>query len=97
MRLDQLAIAILSPLAVWLTQQPGNEKRQRWACVVGLVSQPFWFYSVWQSGDWGIGVGCVLYSAIWLQGAWKYWVAPRQAWPLRLVTKPAGVRIEWRK
>jgi len=40
MRIDQLAIALLSPLAVWLTQQPGNERRQRWACVVGLVSQP---------------------------------------------------------
>jgi len=76
MRIDQLAIALLSPLAVWLTQQPGNERRQRWACVVGLVSQPFWFWSVWQSGDWGIGVGCVIYTAIWMQGVWRYWGPP---------------------
>lgn len=99
MRIDQLAIALLSPLAIGLIRQPGNGRRQRWGCVVGLVSQPFWFYSVWHSGDWGIGVGCALYTAIWVQGTWRCWIAPRREnnWPLRLVTGRSGVHIQWRK
>ena len=54
----QLAIAVLGPAAIWLSQSR-SARFQRWACIVGLASQPFWFWAVMDSGQWGVGRGCL--------------------------------------
>ena len=72
----QSALAILGPTAIWLSQSR-SVRFQRWACIVGLVSQPFWFWSVWSSGQWGVGVVAVVCALAWLKGLWVHWLAPR--------------------
>ena len=42
MGLDQIGIAFSGVLAVWLTQDK-RERWRRWACIFGLLGQPFWF------------------------------------------------------
>jgi hypothetical protein len=52
MGLDQIGITLSGVIAVWLTQ----DKRatwQRWACIFGMVAQPFWFYAAWKAEQWG--------------------------------------------
>ncbi|MGJ7542463.1 hypothetical protein [Variovorax sp. LT1R16] len=44
MSLDQIAIPILGALAAWGSQER-RESWRRWACIFGIVGQPFWFYA----------------------------------------------------
>ena len=75
-QLVQTAIALLGPTAIWLSQSR-SEAFQRWACIVGLLSQPFWFWATWQSGQWGVFVVSVVCALAWLKGLWVHWIAPR--------------------
>ena len=77
MGLDQIAIALLGATAAWASQARSSGLR-RWACIFGLLGQPFWFYASWQAGQWGIFAVSIVYMAAWLRGLWVYWLAPRQ-------------------
>ena len=68
-QLVQTAIALLGPTAIWLSQSR-SMRFQRWACIVGLASQPFWFWAVWDSGQWGVAVVAVVCALAWLKGLW---------------------------
>lgn len=48
MGLDQIAIALLGATAAWASQARRLGLR-RWACIFGLLGQPFWFYASWQA------------------------------------------------
>jgi hypothetical protein len=43
-------------------------KRQRWGFVCVLVTEPFWFYSTWQSRQWGMFFLTVIYTISMLLG-----------------------------
>lgn len=76
MPIDQIAIPILGALAAWLSQER-RPRLQRWACIFGLIGQPFWFWASWKAEQWGIFAVSVLYGAAWLRGLWVYWIRPR--------------------
>ena len=42
----QIIILLTGAIAIWLTQQP-NEKLKKYACIFGLIGQPFWFYAAY--------------------------------------------------
>lgn len=65
-RIAQIAILVLSPIAILLISGVGPSAR--WGFVVGLVSQPFWIYSTAKAGQRGMFVISVLYLAIWIRG-----------------------------
>jgi hypothetical protein len=72
--LVQLCIAIfgLSALAMAL----GNHSRaRRWAPVVGLLGQPFWFWFAWSTRGWGLMALVAAYTAVYLAGARAQWRA----------------------
>lgn len=71
--ISQSAIALTGVLAIWLTQQ-NNENLKRYACIFGLAGQPFWFYSAYSSGQWGVILLCVFYSYAWAVGFIRFWV-----------------------
>lgn len=71
----QIFIAIFGVTAVALSQSK-LKARRRWACIFGLIGQPFWFYAAWQGQQWGIFVLSFIYTASWLHGLWNYWLAP---------------------
>ena len=75
MQIDQIAIPILGAGAAWLSQAR-TESSRRWACIFGMLGQPFWFYASWQAGQWGIFAVSVLYALAWMKGLWTYWIVP---------------------
>jgi hypothetical protein len=73
--LDQIAIAFSGVVAVWLTQDK-RESWRRWACIFGMLGQPFWFYAAWKAEQWGIFALCALYTYAWARGFWMHWLSP---------------------
>jgi hypothetical protein len=71
--IEQTAIAIFSVAAIWLSQDSRYAVR-RWACVLGLLSQPAWFYATWKAGQWGIFALCFVYAFAWARGFKTYWM-----------------------
>ncbi len=65
--LAQLSIAVIGVAAVALTQS-SNPKLSRWACVLGLIGQPAWFYSAMVTKNYGIFLICFLYTWAWGKG-----------------------------
>lgn len=68
----QLYIALFGVAAVLCTQLPYPELR-KWAGILGLVGQPFWFYSSYKSKQWGIFFLCFLYTGSWAYGVYLHW------------------------
>jgi hypothetical protein len=62
----QLAIVILSPLAIWLLAS--DSPTARWGFVVGLASQPAWIYAAARARQFGTLAVAVFYLAIWILG-----------------------------
>jgi hypothetical protein len=73
----QIGIALTGAVAVFLTQSRRFERR-RWACIVGLIGQPFWFFAAIEAGQWGVFAVSVLYLLGWLRGLWTYWLSPER-------------------
>lgn len=78
--LVQICIAVfgLTALAMALT---GGDAALRWAPIVGLVGQPFWFIATVPTGQWGMVALCACYSLVYVFGVWKHWIAPAFTWP----------------
>lgn len=72
--LAQVGIAAFGVAAIWLSQSP-TAARRRWACVVGLAAQPFWFYATWTAGQYGIFALTFLYTLSWLRGIHTHWLS----------------------
>lgn len=70
---SQLAIAIFGLTAVWLSQSK-SPRLQRWACIFGLLGQPFWFYATYIADQSGMFLLCFAYLAAWLRGFYNHWV-----------------------
>jgi len=75
---DQLGILVTGVIAVWLTQHK-RESWRRWACIFGLLAQPFWFYAAWKAHQWGILAMSTLYTWAWARGIRTYWLASARA------------------
>lgn len=73
--MEQLAIAATGVTAVWLSQD-SRETWRRYACIFGMIGQPFWFYATAKAGQWGIFVLCILYTYSWARGVWNHWLKP---------------------
>jgi len=71
--MEQVAIAFTGVIAIWLSQD-SREGWRRWACIFGLVGQPFWFYAAWHAQQWGIFALCFLYTLAWAKGFRNGWL-----------------------
>ncbi len=73
--IEQVAIALFGVAAMFLSQDQRPTWR-RWAPLLGLCAQPFWFYTTWKAGQWGIFALSFLYAASWARGAYNFWLRP---------------------
>lgn len=71
--IEQVVIAVCGIATVWLSQdaRPGARK---WACIVGMVAQPFWLYATWQASQWGIFLLAFVYFFGWARGFRNFWL-----------------------
>lgn len=72
--MEQIFIAITSIAAIYLSQQR-DERLKSFACIFGLIGQPFWFYTTYTHEQWGIFAMCFVYTYCWLMGVWNNWIA----------------------
>lgn len=70
---EQIGIAIFGVAAIRLSQDHRHDVR-RWACICGLLAQPFWFYTTWKAGQWGIFGLSFFYTWAWFKGLRTYWL-----------------------
>lgn len=73
--IEQAVIGVCGMASVWLSQD-SRRSWQRWACIFGLVAQPFWLYATWSAGQWGIFLLTFVYAAGWARGVRTYWLRP---------------------
>ncbi len=71
--MEQLFIAFTGVTAIWLTQQK-KEEWKKYACIFGLIGQPFWFYSSYLAEQWGIFMLCFFYTFSWFIGFKNNWI-----------------------
>lgn len=69
----QLFIALFGVTAVWLSQDSRIERR-KYACIFGLIGQPFWVIAALDAEQYGILALCVLYTFSWLRGFKQHWM-----------------------
>lgn len=71
--MEQIAIALTGVTAIWLSQDSRASFR-KYACLFGLAGQPFWFYSAYNTEQWGILVLCTFYTWAWFKGVRNNWL-----------------------
>ena len=67
----QIWIIVFGCSAIWLVGR--LEKQKRWGYVLGLMSQPAWFYTAIEHDQWGILALSLWYTYAWAQGIYNYW------------------------
>ena len=70
----QTWITIFSSSAIWLVGR--FEPWKRWGYILGLLSQPAWFYIIIINKQWGIAPIAFFYTYSWCQGILNYWIKP---------------------
>lgn len=68
-------IVVCGVISVFASQDARHSVR-RWACVFGLIAQPFWFFATWRAEQWGMLTLALFYSAGWMFGIWNFWISP---------------------
>ncbi|WP_374520349.1 hypothetical protein [Hydrogenophaga sp.] len=70
----QLGIALFGLTAIYFAM--GNNPRLRkWAPIIGLAGQPFWFMATIPNAQWGMVGLCVAYTLVYVRGIWMQWGA----------------------
>ncbi len=71
--MEQIAIGFTGVVAIWLSQQ-SKEEWKKYACIFGMIGQPFWFYSAYKAQQWGIFILCFFYTYSWIMGFYNNWI-----------------------
>lgn len=76
MQIEQIFIFLFGASGIWFVSR--TEKWKRWGYILGMLGQPFWFYSAWETQQWGIFLLTIFYCYSWSQGIWNYWIKPKK-------------------
>jgi len=70
----QVGVVTFGCAAIWFVSR--KERWSRWGYILGLFSQPVWFYTFGKHKQWGMLLLSVWYLYSWSQGVWNYWIQP---------------------
>ena len=70
--MTQLFIALFGLTSIWLAMG-NNATGRKWAPVIGLAGQPFWFAFALSTDAWGLLVLVGAYTLVYLRGALLQW------------------------
>lgn len=71
--MEQIFLAVFGLAAMYFAMGD-NPLLRKWAPVVGLAGQPFWFIATIPTKQWGMVLLCTAYSLIYIKGIWSHWV-----------------------
>jgi len=74
--ISQTVIMCTGIVAAWLSQDHRYHHR-KYACLIALVGQPFWWYSTFIASQWGIFAMSIFYTVAWMKGTYNYWIKKR--------------------
>lgn len=66
MTVDQIFIFLLGVPALWLIGR--KEPWHRWGFILGLLAQPFWYYTAIKNHQYGVTILNICYTYCWIQG-----------------------------
>lgn len=46
--------------------------KNKWGNVIGLIHQPFWYFTTWYHGQWVLFLMSLVYTIIWSVGIWQW-------------------------
>jgi hypothetical protein len=69
--MDQIIIFSLGCTGIWFMSK-GTPRGALVGSVLGLSSEPFWFWSSYKASQWGIMVMACVYSAVFAKAIWKH-------------------------
>lgn len=72
--ISQVAIMLLGASSILLVA-----KKNKWGFVLGLISQPFWFYTSFVNQQWGVLFVSFLYTISWLIGIHEWFFKEKEA------------------
>ena len=47
---------------------------RRWAYIMGILGQSFWYITTINNGQWGMVVLCTFYTVSWSNGTYQHWI-----------------------
>lgn len=68
----QLLLALFGLTSIWLAMGR-NVRGRKWAPVIGLFGQPFWFLFALDAGAWGLMALVAAYTVVYLRGILLQW------------------------
>jgi hypothetical protein len=71
--ISQIAIGLCGVASIYLSQDR-RESWRRFACIFGLLAQPFWVWTTWTAHQYGICGLSFLYAWSWARGFVTHWV-----------------------
>lgn len=71
--MEQIGIALFGVTAIFLSQDK-DENRRKYACIFGLIGQPFWLYTAYSNQQWGVLILSILYTYSWYRGIKNNWI-----------------------
>lgn len=73
--LIQTIIAVTGLIAIYLTQQERKQAWKKYACIFGLISQPFFIYTTYVNNQMGMFILAIGYTYIWYIGFKNNWLS----------------------
>ena len=70
--MTQLFIAAFGLTSIWCAMGH-NAKARKWAPVIGLAGQPFWFAFALDTKAWGLLALVAAYTAVYVRGILVQW------------------------
>jgi len=66
--ISQIGIFLFAVSALFLIS-----RKNKWGFVLGLLSQPFWYYTSYHHQQWGIFFLNFAYTGVWTYGFYQWW------------------------
>jgi len=71
----QFSVALIGFASIYSALHASASVR-RFAPILGLVGQPFWFYVTITAGQWGMVALCAAYTVVYVRSLWAGEGAP---------------------
>ena len=68
----QIWIILFSASSIWFLSR--LEHWKRWGYILGLISEPAWFYTSISKEQYGVTLLCIWYTYAFVQGIYNYWI-----------------------